>query len=171
MFVSYSTFSLTILLCLLKKPTSAILLMKILYKVLVRTVTSTEQFTAWYFDSLKTLLKLVYSQLIKARYYIKAKPTISQFVGFGKKKSFHYKCKIGGTTIFSKDIVILLGITIDNKLTVEPYLEKLYTLQRITKFPAVIQAPTLALSFVNSQLIAVCSEVENRNLNWKKLTR
>ena len=40
---------------------------------------------------------------------------------------------------------MLLGITIDNKLTVEPYSENLYTLQRIRKFPAVMEAPTLVL--------------------------
>ena len=88
------------------------------------------------------MLKLVYSQLIKARYYVKAKSTISRF---WQKERFHYKCKIGGTIIFSKDILIFLGITVDNKLTVEPYSESLYTLQRITNFPAAMQAPTLVL--------------------------
>ena len=44
-------------------------------------------------------------------------------MGFGKKKCFQCKCKIGGTIIFSKDKVSLLGITINSKLIVEAYLE------------------------------------------------
>ena len=53
--------------------------------------------------------------------------------------------KSEATLFFSKDKVIVLGTTIDNKLTVEAHLEhlskkasyKLYPLQRIRKFPTV----------------------------------
>ena len=38
-----------------------------------------------------------------------------QFMVLGGKKSFQYKCKIEGTYIFSKDRVLLLEITINNK--------------------------------------------------------
>ena len=66
-------------------------------------------------------------------------------MGFGKKKVSITNAKLEGIIIFSKDILIFLGITVDNKLTVEPYSESLYTLQRITNFPAAMQAPTLVL--------------------------
>ena len=41
----------------------------------------------------------------------------------GGKKRFQYKCKIEDTYIFSKDQVVLLGITLDNKLTFEAHIE------------------------------------------------
>ena len=76
-----------------------------------------------------------------------------------RKKSFQYKCKIEDTYIFSKDKVVLLGMTIDNKPTFEAHIEnlckkasyKLWALQRIRKFLTVMQAKALASSFVNSQ--------------------
>ena len=37
-----------------------------------------------------------------------------QLMDLGGKKSFQYKCKIEDTYIFSKDKVVLLGITIAN---------------------------------------------------------
>ena len=48
-------------------------------------------------------------------------------MGFNKKKCFQCKCKIGGTIIFNKDKVSLLGKTIDNNnYIVETYLENLF---------------------------------------------
>ena len=47
---------------------------------------------------------------------LKANPEKFQFMVLGGKKSFQYKCKIENTYIFSKDKVVLLGITVDNKL-------------------------------------------------------
>ena len=77
----------------------------------------------------------------------------------GGKKGFQYKCKIESTYIFSKDKVVLLGITVDNKLAFEAHTEnlfkkasyKLWALRRIRTFPTVMQAKALASSFVNSQ--------------------
>ena len=43
----------------------------------------------------------------------------------GGKKSFQYKCKIEDNYIFYKDKVVLLGITIDYKLTFEAHIENL----------------------------------------------
>ena len=56
---------------------------------------------------------------------LKANPKKFQFMVLGGKKRFEYKCKIEDTYIFSKDKVVLLGITIDNKLTFEAYVENL----------------------------------------------
>ena len=78
--------------------------------------------------------------------------------------------KSEATLFFSKDKVIVLGTTIDNKVTVEAHLEhlskkasyKLYPLQRIRKFPTVHSQFNCALQYG-------CSAVENLNLNWKKL--
>ena len=61
--------------------------------------------------------------------------------------------------IFFLKIKVLLGITIDNKLTFEAHIEnlckkasyKLWALQRIRKFLTVKHAKTLASSFVSSQ--------------------
>ena len=91
---------------------------------------------------------------------LKAKPKmIFQFTSLGRKKDFQCKCKFRGNFIVPKDKVILLGTIIDNKLTVEAHLEnpskkasyKLCALQRIRKFPTVMQAQTLPSLFVNSQ--------------------
>ena len=41
----------------------------------------------------------------------------------GGKKRFQCKCKIEDTYIFCKDKVVLLEITIDNKLTFEAHIE------------------------------------------------
>ena len=43
----------------------------------------------------------------------------------GEKKSSQYKCKIEETYIFSKDKVVLLKITIGNKLTFEAHIKNL----------------------------------------------
>ena len=90
---------------------------------------------------------------------LKSNPPKFQFMFSGGKKSFQYKCKFEDTYIFSKDKVILLGITIRNKLTFEAHIEifckkascTLWALQRIRKFLTVMQAKALASSFVNSQ--------------------
>ena len=87
-----------------------------------------------------------------------ANPKKFQFMVLGGKKVFQYKCKVEETYIFSKDKVVLLGITIDNKLTFEAHIGNLckkvfywlLALQRITKFLIVMQAKTLASSLVNS---------------------
>ena len=42
----------------------------------------------------------------------------------GGEKCFQYKGKIEETYIFSKDKVVLLGITVDNKLTFEAHHKK-----------------------------------------------
>ena len=60
----------------------------------------------------------------------------------GGKKRFQYKCKIEDIYIFSKGKIILLGTTLDNKLTFEVHIEnlckkasyKLWALQRVRKF-------------------------------------
>ena len=54
---------------------------------------------------------------------LKANPQKFQFMVLRGKKRFQYKCKIEDTYIFSKDKVVLLGITIDNKLTFEAHIE------------------------------------------------
>ena len=90
---------------------------------------------------------------------LKANSKKIQFMVLGRKKRFQYKSKIEDTYIFSKDKVVLLGITIDNKLTFEAHIEnlckkafhKLWALQRIRKFLTVMQAKALASSFVNNQ--------------------
>ena len=77
----------------------------------------------------------------------------------GGKERFQYKCNIEDTYVFCKDKVVLLGITIDNKLTFEAHIEnlckkatyKLWALQRIRKFITAMQAKALASSFVNTQ--------------------
>ena len=56
---------------------------------------------------------------------LKAHPKEFQFMVLGGEKSFQYKCKIEGTYIFCKDKVVLLGITIDNKLIFEAHIENL----------------------------------------------
>ena len=43
----------------------------------------------------------------------------------GGEKCFQYKDQIEETYIFSKDKVVLLGITVDNKLTFEAHIENL----------------------------------------------
>ena len=48
-----------------------------------------------------------------------------QLMVLGGRKSFQCKCKIEGTYIFSKDKVVLLGKTINNKLKFEAYTENL----------------------------------------------
>ena len=90
---------------------------------------------------------------------LKANRKNFQFMVLGGKKSFQYKCKLEGAYIFSKDKIVLLGITIDDKLTFEAHVEnfckkgscKLWALQRIRRFLTVTQAKALASSFVNSQ--------------------
>ena len=47
---------------------------------------------------------------------LEANPKKFQLMVLSGRKSFQYKCKIEDTYIFSKDKVVLLGITIDNKL-------------------------------------------------------
>ena len=77
----------------------------------------------------------------------------------GGKKRFQYKSNIEYTFIFPKDKVVLLGITIDNRLTFEAHIEnfcnkvsyKLWALQRIRNFLTVMQAKALASSFLSSQ--------------------
>ena len=77
----------------------------------------------------------------------------------GGKKRFQYKCKIKDTYIFSKDKVVLLEITIDNKVTFEDHVRNLckkascksWALHRIRKFLTVMEAKALSSSFVNSQ--------------------
>ena len=56
---------------------------------------------------------------------LKANRKKFQFMVLGEKKRFQYKCKIEVTYISSKEKVVLLGITIDNKLTYEAHLENL----------------------------------------------
>ena len=55
---------------------------------------------------------------------LKANPSKFQFMGLDGQKSFQYKCKIENM-FFSKDKVVLLRITIDNKLAFETHLENL----------------------------------------------
>ena len=77
----------------------------------------------------------------------------------GGEKIFQYKCKTEETYILSRDKVVLLGITIDNKLIFEAHIEncykkasyKLRVLQIIRKFFTLMEAKTIASSFVNSQ--------------------
>ena len=111
----------------------------------------------------------------------------------GGKKSFQYKCKVEDTYIFSKDKVVFLGITIDNKLTFEAHIEnlrkkvsyKLWALQRIRKLHTITRAKTMASFFVNSQfnycaivlmfysrkLKLRLENVHKENINTKKTTR
>ena len=112
---------------------------------------------------------------------LKAKPTIFQFTFLSRKKDFQCKCKIKGNFIFSRDKVILLGITIDNKITVETLLEnlskkpsyKLHAIRRIKNFPTVMQAQTIASPLQAASLTDVlqyrCSVIENCNINLKNI--
>ena len=124
---------------------------------------------------------------------LKANPQKFQFMVLGGKKSFQYKWKVEDTYIFSKDKVVLLGITIDKKLTFEAHIEnlrkkvsyKLWALQRIRKLHTTIRAKTMASSFVNSQfnycaivwmfysrkLKLRLENVHKENINTKKTTR
>ena len=55
---------------------------------------------------------------------LKANPPKIEFMVLGRKKSFQYNCKIEDIYIFSKDKIVLLGITtIVNKLTFEAHIE------------------------------------------------
>ena len=62
---------------------------------------------------------------------------------FGRKKNFQYKFEIVDTYVFSKDKVVLIGMTIEAHI--ESFVKniKLYTVQRIRKFLIIMQTKVL----------------------------
>ena len=62
---------------------------------------------------------------------------------FGRKKNFQYKFKIVDIYVFSKDKVVLIGMTIEAHI--ESFVKniKLYTVQRIRKFLIIMQTKVL----------------------------
>ena len=88
---------------------------------------------------------------------MKANPEKFQFMVLGSRNKF--SLNIDGINIESKELVTLLGLTIDNKLTFEKHISnlcktacyKLAALQRLRKFISLKQAVTLSNAFINSQ--------------------
>ena len=62
---------------------------------------------------------------------------------FGRKKNFQYKFKIVDTYVFSKDKVVLIGMTIEAHIESFVKNVKLYTVQRIRKFLIIMQTKVL----------------------------
>ena len=99
----------------------------------------------------------------------------------GGKKKFVINGKLR-TPIFFQRKVVLLGTTIDNKLTFEAHIEilckknitQVYALQRIRKSLTVMQAKVLTSSFANSQFnycAMLCSRKSKLRLeNIHKIT-
>ena len=82
---------------------------------------------------------------------LKANPRKFQFMLLGQKQSNKVKLKINSIVIHESDTVELLGIKIDNKLTLNEYINnlcrnascKLYALRRIRKYLSQGQAKLL----------------------------
>ena len=91
---------------------------------------------------------------------LKANPGKSQFMIVGKKQCNKVKLIINSIVINESDAMELLGIIIDNILTLNEYINnlcrhasyKLYALRRIRKYLTQHQAKLLYNAFINSQL-------------------
>ena len=90
---------------------------------------------------------------------LKANPGIFQFMILGDKSHHKHILKINSIKGEASDDILLLGITIDEKLTFKQHIEnlcrkaqyKLHTLRRIRKFLTIEKAKILGNAFIDSQ--------------------
>ena len=90
---------------------------------------------------------------------LKANPGKFQFMILGDKSHYKQELKINSTKVEAGDDVLLLGITIDKKLTFKQHVEnlcrkaqyKLHALRRIRKFLTIGKAKMLGNAFIDSQ--------------------
>ena len=90
---------------------------------------------------------------------LKANPGKFQFMILGDKSHHKHELKINSIKVEASDDVLLLGITIDKKLTFKQHVEnlcrkaqyKLHALRRIRKFLTIEKAKMLGNAFIDSQ--------------------
>ena len=90
---------------------------------------------------------------------LKANPGKFQFIILGDKSHHKHILKINLIKVEASDDVLLLGITIDKKLSFKQHIEnlcrkaqyKLHALRRIRKFLAIEKAKILGNAFIDSQ--------------------
>ena len=90
---------------------------------------------------------------------LKANPGKFQFIILRDKSHYKHELKINSIKVEASDGVLLLGITIDKKLTFKQHAEnlcrkaqyKLHTLKRIRKFLTIEKAKMLGNAFIDSQ--------------------
>ena len=90
---------------------------------------------------------------------MKAKPGKVQFIILGDKSHHKHILKINSIKVEASDDVLLLGITIDKKLTFKQHIEnlcrkvqyKLHALSSIKKFLTIEKARILGNAFIDSQ--------------------
>ena len=89
----------------------------------------------------------------------KANPGKFQFMILGDRSHHKHELKINSIKVEASDDVLLLGITIDKKLTLKQHVEnlcrkaqyKLHALRRIRKFLTIEKAKMLGNAFIDSQ--------------------
>ena len=131
-------------LCLLRKLIFKILLMIIPFMTVAKTYLK---------HDMKILLKWFRINSLQAN------PGKFQFMILGKKKRNSVKLIINTTEIEESRKVVLLGITIDNLLIFNKYIDnlcrtanyKLHVLRRIRKYLSLEKAKLLCNAFINSQ--------------------
>ena len=90
---------------------------------------------------------------------MKANPGKFQFMILGDRSHHKHELKINSIKVEASDDVLLLGITIDKKLTFKQHVEnlcrkaqyKLHALRRIRKFLTIEKAKMLGNAFIDSQ--------------------
>ena len=90
---------------------------------------------------------------------LKARPELLQFMILGYKSHHKHELKINSIKAEASDDLLLLGITIDKKLTFEQHVENLYrkaqyklhALRTIRKFLTIEKAKILGNAFTDSQ--------------------
>ena len=90
---------------------------------------------------------------------LKANPGKFQFMILGDKSHHKHELKINSIKVEASDDVLLLGITIDKKLTFKQHVEnlcrkaqyKLHALRRIRKFLTIEKVKMLGNAFIGSQ--------------------
>ena len=90
---------------------------------------------------------------------MKVNPGKLQFMILGDKSHHKHELKINSIKVEASDDVLLLGITIDKKLTFKQHVEnlcrkgqyKLHALRRIRKFLTIEKAKMLGNTFIDSQ--------------------
>ena len=90
---------------------------------------------------------------------LKANPGKFQFMILGDRSHHKHELKINSIKVEASDDVLLLGITIDKKLTFKQHVEnlcrkaqyKLHALRRIRKFLTIEKAKMLGNAFIDSQ--------------------
>ena len=90
---------------------------------------------------------------------MKANPGKSQFMILGDKSHHKHILKINSIKVEASDDTLLLGITIDKKITFKQHIEilcrkaqyKLHALRRIIKFLTIEKAKILGNAFIDSQ--------------------